>query len=145
MRDVYRLLETKHAAPLAPSHILFLVFNELLLRILADKQRMRALLLRFCLELLRDYDLTQYRALKTREMAKTRITRRRIAEHLRELQALGILERGPSVRAGRSKWMTPTYRLAPRFLMTPLELKTLEAEHQAVAERMSLLPPAIEE
>jgi hypothetical protein len=113
-----------------------------LLRVLADKNRVDGLLLRFCLELLRDYDLTQFRALKPRAMVKTDITHHRIAQHLRELVALGILERGPAVRAGRSKWMTPTYRVAPHHLLSPAAQAKAERAVLAMLERAALLPPA---
>lgn len=112
-----------------------------LVAVLADQKRVSTLLLRFFLQLLLHYDLTQYRAVHPRQLVRSKIAGHRVAQHLRELTALGILERGPSVRGGSSKWMTPTYRLAPQYVLTARQRREQEALLEARLERERLIPP----
>lgn len=115
------------------------MFSVLLVAVLADERRMPAPLLRFFLRLLLENDLRGYCAVCPRKM-KVRDTRERYAMHLKHLVSLGLLERGPAIKAGSSKWMTPTYRLAPQYLLTGKELAAAEREMRATRDRLRLLP-----
>jgi hypothetical protein len=110
------------------------------LRILSDPDKVPTPAARLFLRLLVDFDLRLLRSLSVSNLLQfyggTRVEMNR---NLRQLVAIGLLERGP---VGR-KLRLDTYRVNPTYLLSPNDLEQHFRDTQSVQERLRILPKSV--
>lgn len=106
------------------------------LEILGDRDLISDDALRLFIRLLRDYDLSRYKAIPLRTIREYyRITRQEAIERLADLTSSGLLELGPKL--GRA----PTYRVGRKFLLAPDDARNWFHSLEVLDGMRELVPP----
>jgi hypothetical protein len=111
------------------------------MNIIADPERVPTYALRFFLRLMADYDLSRYKVLHMQRMIENfGADKHAIGDAIATLVAVGILEEGPLGKIRGKKRLLSTYRIRPRMMVTPDQMKDWFRESREREEREALIP-----
>lgn len=114
------------------------MLNELCFQVLADRAAVPDQALRFFLQLMRDYDLSKYRQMSLRLLARRyKLTQREVRLFLATLTESVLEATGPMGATGRLP-----VRIAPQYLLRGSDLENWLAEVKALDERRTLVRKA---
>jgi hypothetical protein len=123
-----------------------LVFNLFALNVLSDERQVPDDTLRFFLRLVRDWDLSRFRAIsRDRATESCWVSEPDYNRHMAALVRLGLLVAGPAVPSV-AKDGTPApillYRIPARYLLPRSELQLWAREIRAQEQRAQIAPVA---
>lgn len=97
------------------------------------------------LRLATEFDLVTFRVLPVNLISDIHgVTEKTVYDNINTLERVGILERGPMAKRGMLG-RGPTYRIRPRFFLTPADLKKHFEDRRTLEERMTVYPLGISE
>ena len=109
------------------------MFNHSCITLLADGGCLTDATLRFFLRLVRDYDLTAWKILDPKRLAKDSVE---VRHAMTELVKTGCLETGPLFRG------KPTFRIPPAYLLRGRDMENWLQDIEARRQRETLAPAA---
>jgi hypothetical protein len=120
---------------------LFAMISPTCLQILGDSERVPNNVLRFFVRLMATYDLSRFKILHMQRLMETfAMNSDTIAECIATLVAVGILEEGPLAKIRGRQRLLSTYRIRPRMMVSPEEMKDWFREAREREEREALVP-----